>query len=109
MTNLTASEWLSDKNIDEENIHFIESLLTFTSTVKVATNKKDAINNSLKQEFPSKQFLISPDMSYLQFEKTLKDNNINVEANNVLEVYKNQGLCEPLCNEWLDQFKQITR
>lgn len=109
MTILTASEWLISKKIEEENIDFIESLLTYTSAIKVATHKENVINSSLKQQFPSKQFLISPNMSYFQFEKTLKDNNIDVEANQLLEVYKNQGLCKSLCNEWLDQFNRESK
>lgn len=107
MENGTVTDWLTKNKISDENINFIETVLTFTSSVKIIADKHDVINENLKTLFPSKKAKIKPDLTYQQFTQILKDNDIEVDPVELLNKYRSQGVCVDLCDELLIDWKSI--
>lgn len=103
MDNGTVTDWLTKNKINDENINFIETILTFTASVKILVDKQDIINENLQTLFPSKKVMIKPDLTYQQFTQILKDNDIEVNPVELLNKYRSQGVCVELCEEWLIQ------
>ncbi|WLR58854.1 hypothetical protein [Guptibacillus hwajinpoensis] len=103
MKNETVTDWLIKNKVSHENINFIETVLTYTSSLKVVKEKEDVINENLQSSFPSKKAIIKPDLTYQQFTQILKDNNIEVNAVELLNNYRSQGVCVELCDELLTQ------
>ncbi|WP_312755925.1 hypothetical protein [Rummeliibacillus suwonensis] len=105
MGNETVTDWLAKNMISDENINFIETVLTFTSSVKMLAEKQTLINRNLQSLFPNKKAMIKPDLTYQQFTQILKDNDIEVNPVELLNKYRSQGVCVELCNELLIQVK----
>ena len=103
MENDTVTEWLTKNKINDENINFIETILTFTSSVRIMVNKKDVINKKVQSLFPNKKVIIEPNLTYQKFAQILKDNDIEIDSIELLNKYRNQGICVELCNELLTQ------
>jgi len=99
----TVTDWLTKNKINDENINFIETVLTFTSSVKILVEKQDVINENLQSLFPSKKAMIKPDLTYQQFTQILKENDIEVNPVELLNKYRSQGVCVELCAEFLTQ------
>ena len=99
----TVTDWLAKNKINDENINFIETVLTFTSSVKILVDKQDVINKSFQSLFPSKKAMIKPDLTYQQFTQILKENDIEVNPVELLNKYRSQGVCVELCAELLTQ------
>lgn len=101
MRGQTVTEWLTDNKVNEESINFIETVLTFTSSVQLVTAKEEIINKKLQSFFPNKKAIIKPDLSYQDFTQILKDNDIKVDPDELLNKYRSQGICIELCDELL--------
>lgn len=99
----TVTDWLTKNKINDENINFIETVLTFTSSVKILVEKQDVINENLQSLFPSKKAMIKPDLTYQQFTQILKENDIEVNPVELLNKYRSQGVCVELSAELLTQ------
>ena len=102
MSNEHASEWLRNKDWSITDIDFVESVLAFTSTAKVLTNKSDEINQTFQLSFPDKKAEIVPHLTFQQFEEILHRNELFVDLHEMLTRYKGQGVCVNLCNRLLE-------
>ncbi|MCM3610769.1 hypothetical protein M4S82_05855 [Planococcus sp. MERTA32b] len=101
----TVTEWMTKNKISDENINFIETVLTFTSSVKIIPDKQDVINENLKTLFPSKKVIIKPDLTFQEFTQILKDSDLEVDPVELLNKYRSQGVCVNLCDELLNDGK----
>ena len=102
MSNENASEWLRNKGWSIQDIDFVESVLTFTSTAKALSNKLDEINQTFQLAFPDKKAEIGPNLTFQQFEEILHRNGLFVDLHEMLTKYKGQGICVNLCNQLLE-------
>ncbi len=98
----TVENWLKTNDLSNAEIDFIETVLTFTSAVKVISSRKDEINKSFQINFPNKKAIIEPDLTYKKLEETLKENGINIDLSEMLTRFRKQGICSKLCKELLD-------
>lgn len=102
MSNENTSEWLRNKGWSITDIDFVESVLTFTSTAKVLSNKLDEINRTFQMSFPDKKAEIVPNLTFQQLKEILHKNGLLVDLNEMLNRYKVQGICVNLCNQLLE-------
>ncbi|MGF2615300.1 hypothetical protein FZC84_09545 [Rossellomorea vietnamensis] len=105
MKNETVTDWLKKNEINDEDINFIETVLTFSSSLKTLPNKQDVINRSLQSSFPSKKVMMICNLTYQQFTQILEDNDIEIDPVQLLNHYRSQGICIELCEELLIQVK----
>ena len=64
MSNENTSEWLTNKGWSTQDIDFVESVLTFTSTAKTLSNKLDEINQTFQLSFPGKKAEIVSNLTF---------------------------------------------
>ncbi|WP_113926605.1 hypothetical protein [Bacillus sp. P14.5] len=105
MKNETVTDWLKKNEINNEDINFIETVLTFSSSLKTLPNKHDVINRSLQSSFPSKKVMMISYLTYQQFTQILEDNDIEIDPVQLLNHYRSQGVCVEICDELLIQVK----
>ncbi len=103
MASETVTDWLTKNKVSDEDINFIETVLTFTSTGTKLTDKQELINTKLQTLFPNKKVKIKSDLTYQEFVQILNNNDIKVNADELLNKYRSQGICVDLCNKWLTQ------
>ncbi|MEJ9282014.1 hypothetical protein [Ureibacillus thermosphaericus] len=103
MQNQTVTDWLIENQLNYDQINFIETILTFTTMVKKQPNSKEKINESFQKQFPNKNAVLKPDLTYKEFTQILKDNSIEVNPIELLHRYRTQGICVNICDEWLGQ------
>lgn len=105
MENQTVTEWLVENKVSEEDINFIETVLTFTTSIKKLPDRQKMINERLQSLFPNKNAIIKSDLTYQQFVHILRENGIEANPGELLNKYYLQGVCVDLCDEWLNQKK----
>ncbi|MGD6801542.1 hypothetical protein FZC79_03275 [Rossellomorea vietnamensis] len=103
MNNETVTDWLVKNDINNEEINFIETVLTFASSLKTLGSKQDTINRSLQSSFPGKKVMMISNLTFHQFTQILKDNDIDIDSVQLLNHYHSQGICIELCEELLAQ------
>ncbi|MGD7022685.1 hypothetical protein ACQCVK_08845 [Rossellomorea vietnamensis] len=103
MNNETVTDWLVKNDINNEEINFIETVLTFASSLKTLGSKQDTINRSLQSSFPGKKVMMISNLTFQQFTQILKDNDIDIDSVQLLNHYRSQGICIELCEELLAQ------
>ncbi|QFK70643.1 hypothetical protein F7984_04995 [Pradoshia sp. D12] len=97
----TIDEWIADNHLNPTEVGFIETILTFASTVRHLQHKKTAMNEAIRTMFPDKRAEITPKITYQKLEKILIDNDISIDLETMLNQYLSQGVCVDLCNELL--------
>lgn len=104
MEKLTVSEWLRNIGLDKDDIYFIESVLTFASTIqKMPDLKSEELNRKVKALYPDYKIDLTKSFNYHTFARVLEDNNIKVNLDKLLTEYKSQGICKDYCNTLLKQ------
>ncbi|OCA89953.1 hypothetical protein [Bacillus sp. FJAT-27986] len=92
----TIDEWIADNHLNPTEVGFIETILTFASTVRHLQHKKTAMNEAIRTMFPDKRAEITPKITEI-----LIDNDISIDLETMLNQYLSQGVCVDLCNELL--------
>ncbi|GGB44113.1 hypothetical protein GCM10011409_22110 [Lentibacillus populi] len=107
MTNLTVGEWLKQNKLTDNDINFIETLLTFTSTLESPLVKTEDINNKINTLFPEKKVEIRGNFTYKAFKEILNENEISVNLGELLNRYHSQGICKNHCERLLKENDDI--
>ncbi|MFC0522768.1 hypothetical protein ACFFGV_04080 [Pontibacillus salicampi] len=99
----TITEWLRCNQLSEKDISFIEAFLTFSSMVRQSTVGEDKVNDTLHSQFSHYQADIKKSITLDQFKSILINNSIDIDAEQLLIRYKNQGICKDFCKYLLRQ------
>ncbi|REJ20573.1 MAG: hypothetical protein C6W58_02450 [Bacillaceae bacterium] len=100
---------MDEKNgLNEDDINFIETILTFASTLQnpVAESEEfnNKVNNKINSLFPERKVKINRKGTYLDFKNILNENKIFINLSELLSRYHSQGICKDLCEKLLKEY-----
>jgi len=105
--NLTVSEWMKKIGLNEDDIHFIETILTFASTLQNPVTESEEftnkVNNKINSLFPERKVKINRNFTYQDFKNILNENKIFINLSELLNRYHSQGICQNLCEKLLKE------
>ncbi|MCP1189391.1 hypothetical protein NKR17_09945 [Priestia flexa] len=107
MADFTVSEWMKQNELTDNDINFIETILTFTSTLGSPIVKTEDVNNKINTLFPEKKVKITDNFTYKKFEEILHDNKISISLSELLNRYHSQGICKDHCEKLLKENNDI--
>ncbi|RFA33303.1 hypothetical protein CAI16_15225 [Virgibacillus dokdonensis] len=103
MDNLTVSEWMKENGLTDDEVDFIETILTSTAMQESGIINYKEINRKINTYFPEKRFYLTGKINFEKFLNILKENEIFIDLKELLNRYHSQGTCKEHCEKLLER------
>ncbi len=101
MEKFTVCEWMKANGLTEDEINFIETIITSTAIQESGLVSNKNINSKVNLLFPNRKFYLNEKINYEILSYFLTENEISIDLKELLNRYYSQGICKEHCKKLL--------
>ncbi|NBJ70635.1 MULTISPECIES: hypothetical protein [Clostridia] len=101
MEKFTVCEWMKATGLTDDEINFMETIITFTAMQESGLVSNKIINSKVNLLFPERKFHLNEKINYEILLHFLIENEISIDLKELLNRYYSQGICKEHCKNLL--------